>query len=291
MNGEYLISASLKDAFRIWDIDTGKLLRKLSRPGLWVNEIALSPNGKFFVFQVHEDTVEIRNTVTNRPIAAIDKRLSFGIMTTFLLSPDARNLILGTGSGKIQLTRLSPQYKQLFHLPPGSLLSLPSHAKIDIGELWSKLSHRKGILDSGDQARDWTGYIERGDPIGGGGFSDVFEVKWINFPYIPPDKLPRAVVKTLRVTLAEASKREKTARIMKREIEVWMSLGHPNVVPFVGIVRLEAEIPSLVSLYMPNGKLHDLSNATHCDLSHRHVKKVSIRAPRGIRWSDASPDS
>jgi serine/threonine protein kinase len=52
---------------------------------------------------------------------------------------------------------------------------------------------------------------------------------------------------------------------IRRELEIWRRLNHPNVLPFLGITTGFSPFIALVSQWMPNGTLHQFllkNNAT-----------------------------
>ncbi|KAF8845925.1 kinase-like protein [Paxillus ammoniavirescens] len=54
--------------------------------------------------------------------------------------------------------------------------------------------------------------------------------------------------------------RDTCVKIVRRELGIWRRLDHKNIVPFLGIAYGFGRVgtASLVSLWMPNGTLHDL---------------------------------
>ncbi|KAH8115058.1 kinase-like domain-containing protein [Phellopilus nigrolimitatus] len=78
-----------------------------------------------------------------------------------------------------------------------------------------------------------------------GGYCDVFEGRWLKDGSSEPRKV---AIKRIRIHLGEA----KFTRYLAREIHVWSSLHHPNILPFCGYM-LEGNFPSLVSEWMENG--------------------------------------
>ncbi|KAL5525891.1 hypothetical protein ACEPAG_7229 [Sanghuangporus baumii] len=89
-----------------------------------------------------------------------------------------------------------------------------------------------------------------------GGYCDIF-IGHIHLESLPhrqilygrKDGTVKIAIKRLRVQLQKDSKSEKT---LAREIAVWASLNHPNILPFLGFI-LENGYPSLISEWMELG--------------------------------------
>jgi len=63
-------------------------------------------------------------------------------------------------------------------------------------------------------------------------------------------------VKVLRSTgIAKRDQLTKRVKEIKRELAVWQSLEHENIVPFIGIAIISGCLLSVVSGWMPQGTL------------------------------------
>ncbi|KDQ14164.1 hypothetical protein BOTBODRAFT_352381 [Botryobasidium botryosum FD-172 SS1] len=72
---------------------------------------------------------------------------------------------------------------------------------------------------------------------------------------------------------------ETASRRTLREMEMWKTLRHPNVLPFIGSVTLDSKL-YLVSPWMPNGDAMKYVN------THPNVDRVAIllQVARGLRY-------
>lgn len=63
----------------------------------------------------------------------------------------------------------------------------------------------------------------------------------------------QVAVKALR----SFARHRQTSLEVRRQLEIWRRLNHPNVLPFLGITTGFSPSIALVSQWMPNGTLHD----------------------------------
>ncbi|KIK79602.1 hypothetical protein PAXRUDRAFT_36406 [Paxillus rubicundulus Ve08.2h10] len=91
-----------------------------------------------------------------------------------------------------------------------------------------------------------------------GSFGDVYRCK-----YHSNSGTKEVAVKAFRFNFTaneqDENGRNGTVKMVRRELGIWRRLDHKNIVPFLGIVHGFGRIgaTSLVSLWMPNGTLHD----------------------------------
>lgn len=126
------------------------------------------------------------------------------------------------------------------------------------------------ILTKGSRVKDFTGLVDRDERqyIGGGNFGDVYRGVWSSKAAEQGER-PEVVVKVLR-SMGNANRKKRlkvitsllsdilyvlnnTVERLRRELRVWQTLDHENIVPFVGMVLISDILPSLVSIWMPKG--------------------------------------
>jgi hypothetical protein len=136
-----------------------------------------------------------------------------------------------------------------------------------LAEQTIKILFRDG---NGKSLRNLTAVVEKDEChyIGGGAFGDVYRGKWKDSSYT--GNRPDVVIKVLRSTGSSDIRTLKKAlkvllhhpslcyspdnyKSLRRELVVWQSLRHKNIVPFIGIVLSSSVLPSIVSRRMPNG--------------------------------------
>ncbi|KAF8835296.1 kinase-like protein [Paxillus ammoniavirescens] len=66
-------------------------------------------------------------------------------------------------------------------------------------------------------------------------------------------------VKTIKVPSMETSDIEKVTKVIRREVSVWVTLSHRNILPLYGLTSGFGHLPCLVSPWMENGSLKDYS--------------------------------
>jgi len=105
--------------------------------------------------------------------------------------------------------------------------------------------------------RDLTGVVDRDERslLGKGTYGEVYKGKWIK---AHPDfrTRPEVVVKVFCMvgTITPRIAKERSKKL-RRELTVWGSIRHRNIVPFLGVATISGSLPSLVSIYMPRGTL------------------------------------
>ncbi|KAJ6573139.1 kinase-like domain-containing protein [Mycena vulgaris] len=115
--------------------------------------------------------------------------------------------------------------------------------------------------------KDWmvTVYeVDRGEKIGSGGFSDVYRATWHK------SDVALKVIRTGGGIIP-------TSEAVLREIELWLTLRHPNVLPFFGANHLDDE-PFIVMPYMPHGNAAQFFRKN----PNRDPLPILIDAARGL---------
>ena len=72
--------------------------------------------------------------------------------------------------------------------------------------------------------------------------------------------------------------------MIMREVGIWKSVNHPNVVPFLGVTYGFGKegYASLVSLWMVNGTLHNFLENHNDHLTD--VYRLQLVCCDGVRW-------
>ncbi|KAK0485336.1 kinase-like domain-containing protein [Armillaria luteobubalina] len=131
------------------------------------------------------------------------------------------------------------------------------------------LSKAWNIMPSSFVCQDVT--REGVNPIGGGGFADIWKGKSHN---------TQVCLKVLRIFISEEA-REKLLHDFCHEALIWRQLNHPNVLPFLGVNEdLFAPSYCLISPWMVNGNIISYLE-THPD--HNHLKSL-IQIAEGMKY-------
>jgi len=94
---------------------------------------------------------------------------------------------------------------------------------------------------------DLTGKIIQQSPFfkAHGGYNDVFSGKSLHHGGM------QVAIKRLRMNVVES---QKIAKLIMRELKIWSSLTHPNILPLLGY-QMHGEYPALISQWMVNGNV------------------------------------
>lgn len=90
-------------AVRLWEVTTGKLLRKLESPGHWFGRVAVSPDGKMVAASADRHRIVLWETGTGRLLHTLDGREQSNFPGPIAFSPDGQTLASGSNSGSIHL--------------------------------------------------------------------------------------------------------------------------------------------------------------------------------------------
>ena len=97
LDGKYVVTGSYKTA-KIWDVETGKVLKRLSGHRKPITSVAFSPNGKYVITGSADNTAKIWDVETGKELRTLAGHTS-SIRTVF--SPDAKYVITTGSDNKI----------------------------------------------------------------------------------------------------------------------------------------------------------------------------------------------
>jgi RNA polymerase sigma factor (sigma-70 family) len=99
LDGKAVATASLNHSIRIWDVTTGKLLRRLGGPqhqqALW---LAASPDGRTLAFDGRDGTTRLADVATGQELRRLEWNSHCGVF-----SPDGKTLALGSDGTAVPL--------------------------------------------------------------------------------------------------------------------------------------------------------------------------------------------
>jgi WD40 repeat protein len=127
---------------QLWDMDTGKELKKFVADGYRVGAAALSPDGKHLATLEFGAGVDIWDVASGKVLHRLAARRSTGVVIRY--SPDGKYLAAPTLDGEVQLWE-TPQYKRLGVVsgPTGEIVSLaflPENSVRALSVSWQALS-------------------------------------------------------------------------------------------------------------------------------------------------------
>ncbi|KIM37381.1 hypothetical protein M413DRAFT_273643 [Hebeloma cylindrosporum] len=142
----------------------------------------------------------------------------------------------------------------------------------------------------GSGLEDLTDYIILGDArhVATGGYADVFETGLLR----PQSEQPRKVaVKVLRINQGhldaeDGKKLSLIRRRLRREIQIWQSLHHINVVPLLGLTHQfnGSPLPSMVCAWMAGGTLSSHLKERRATLTLRSRYKLLQDVIDGLQY-------
>ncbi|EJD08224.1 kinase-like protein [Fomitiporia mediterranea MF3/22] len=138
---------------------------------------------------------------------------------------------------------------------------------------------------------DHLSYDKSAHPFSGGSYGDI---RIGTYDHPDRGKL-KVAVKCLRVFHTQTPE---TLKLLKREVQIWSSLDHPNVLPLLGYILEENDFPTLVSEFMENGTaLRYVSQHPEIDVTGINKQILGIAEgidylhDKGIIHSDLKSDN
>lgn len=104
-NGQTLVSGSLDDKIKIWNLQTGELLQTLSGHSKVVNTVAITPNGQYLVSGSDDRTIKIWNLFTGSPLRTLSEHTRE--VSAVAISADGQTLASGSKDRTIKVWKLS----------------------------------------------------------------------------------------------------------------------------------------------------------------------------------------
>ena len=100
-NGKLIISGGADNTFKLWDADSGILLRTFTGHTGWVRSVNFSPDGTRIVSGSDDYTIKLWDAETGKLIRIIDDQSS--IVFSVCFSPDGKHILSGDSDCKIKL--------------------------------------------------------------------------------------------------------------------------------------------------------------------------------------------
>jgi len=93
-NGQYIASGSSDETVRIWDVETGKLVKILESHKNWIRSVAWSPNGQYIASGSSDETVRIWDVETGELVSVLRGHTSEVFSVAW--SPDGLRIASGS---------------------------------------------------------------------------------------------------------------------------------------------------------------------------------------------------
>ncbi|NIA10854.1 MAG: hypothetical protein GWP10_14285, partial [Nitrospiraceae bacterium] len=100
-DGTLLASASYDDTVKLWNVNTGELVRTLQANSYYVKSVSFSPDGTLLASGSWDDTIKLWNVNTGEPVRTLEGQSSGVNSVSF--SPDGTLLASGSWDGTIKL--------------------------------------------------------------------------------------------------------------------------------------------------------------------------------------------
>ncbi|KAF9472095.1 kinase-like protein [Pholiota conissans] len=128
---------------------------------------------------------------------------------------------------------------------------------------------------------DLTGEVYKDeDAVGGGSYSDVYTGLWMT----GKAAALKVAIKVFRSHIYSRGDILKLDEILKKEMHIWGSLKHPNIVLFYGIAFDFGKGPAMVSQWMNQGALLEYVEKERSNLDFRARLNICIAIAHGLSY-------
>jgi small GTP-binding protein len=138
-DGVLLASGSSDNTIRLWNVQTGQLIRSLEGHTSWVFSVAFSPDGVLLGSASHDNTLQLWNVQTGQLIRSLEGHTSWVFSVAF--SPDGGVLAGASNDGTIRLwDRLSGRQLGLLegHTGPVLCISVSADGRLLASKSWDE---------------------------------------------------------------------------------------------------------------------------------------------------------
>jgi WD40 repeat protein len=142
-DGKTLISSGRDKAFRLWDVASGKQLRKWTEHQNWVEAVRFSPDGKLIVSGGLDRTIRFWESDTGKEVRRLNSNPADA--KEFAFSPNGKTLFSGMSDGLIRL----------WNVADGTELPLPQGMMGRIGTVAFLPDGNRVVTGSDESIRVW----------------------------------------------------------------------------------------------------------------------------------------
>ena len=100
-DGRYIVSASVDETIKLWDIQSGECIKTLKGHTYFVESASFSPDGKYIVSASYDNTLRIWDTSSGKCIQTLEGHTDDVNSATF--SPDERYIVSASGDNTIKI--------------------------------------------------------------------------------------------------------------------------------------------------------------------------------------------
>lgn len=127
---------------------------------------------------------------------------------------------------------------------------------------------------------DLTCHVKRDghDPVASGGFADIYRGMLQNPEFV------RVAIKAIRTYSAEEGNFYKKQKRLLREIKIWLTLKHINVLPLLGTTAGFGRFPAMVCPWIDNGSLTTYLEECYDKLSPVELLTLLNDAASGLQY-------
>jgi uncharacterized protein with WD repeat len=147
-DGRWLASGSADNTVKLWDAESGELIRSLEGHQSSVNSVAFSPDGRWLASGSYDYTVKLWDVETGKLVRSLEGHRSSVLSVTF--SPDGRWLASGSEDNTVKLWEVATgaEVETYREIPPThSFLKAEFRPRARIAATFEKNLTRPGETD------------------------------------------------------------------------------------------------------------------------------------------------
>ena len=104
-DGRLIVTGSLDKTIKLWEVDTGRLVRTFDTQGSYVHSATFSPDGQFVVAGLYDGTAKLWETSTGDSLHTLEGHENE--VRSAVFNPDGRRVITGSKDGTVKLWDVS----------------------------------------------------------------------------------------------------------------------------------------------------------------------------------------
>jgi WD40 repeat protein len=103
-DGRQIVSGALDNTVKVWELDTGRLVRSLEGHTDWVRSVAITPDGRQVVSGANDQTIRVWDLDTGRLVRSLKGHTA--AVTSVAITPDGRQVVSGALDNTVKVWKL-----------------------------------------------------------------------------------------------------------------------------------------------------------------------------------------